>query len=222
MSALRMITFYPSAVWKMQYLSLFLIALTALILAGCMSSEQPNMLPPNAHLVAAKAIPTPNQQPRPTTEPFILTWEEDIGIKSFRVVKISGNTVEYVFPVTVPVTPAGKYIWNRSKFDLDDSSITRLRNILDKGGIAQLAEEYDSDVADGTVVRIRLVQKDYEKNVYCDNYFPPIIRELTDFLEQTLKVHNSEASNEEISMDMAKDARISSEGEKGTSLIMVR
>jgi hypothetical protein len=161
------------------------LVLTA-ITTGCAS--RPGDLPGNAPLARELGRPTANTPQRPAAGSFDLVW----SYNNARVITISGNELEMIFwgqvSQSTPTMPSHNG-WRRVNIQLTDDQTDALRKLLIDTKFSRLASEYDTNLADGTVVEVTLEQADYEQTVYCNNYFPHAIRELNDFLNKITKAH---------------------------------
>jgi hypothetical protein len=172
------------------------------VLTGCAS--RPGDLPKNAPLVRAIGKPTGHELSRPANGPFDLVW----SYNNEKVVTISGNNLDLIYwgPINQPpgespwqattestsLSTPRHYAWHRVTFTLTDDQTAGLRKLLIDTNFCQLAREYDTNLADGTVVEVTLGQADYEQTVYCNNYFPQSVRKLSSYLNGILKPHATE------------------------------
>jgi hypothetical protein len=183
-------------------IGLGIVLSTMAVLTGCAS--RPGDLPKNAPLVRALGKPSSDELARPAAGPFDLVW----SFNNAQIITISGNQLDLIYwgPVSAsqpqsPWQPAAETAslstprhnaWHRVTLPLTDEQTAGLRKLLIDTKFCELAHEYDTNMADGTVVEVTLGQEDFEQTVYCNNYFPHAVRKLSKYLNGLLKTHATE------------------------------
>lgn len=77
--------------------------------------------------------------------------------------------------------------WLHYKYQVPDSNMEKLRQLLNEAKIAALAKEYHGNIADGTQQYLAIYLTDKPKIVYFDNKIPSSAAELISFLEALMK-----------------------------------
>jgi hypothetical protein len=114
---------------------------------------------------------------------FLFILGQGSGWHGYDVLKVDDNgTCEATFGGE----RTGK--WRRAKFSLTSNELTQLQKKLVELDVFALKRAYhNTSICDGTQWFLKIQGGGKRKAVYCNNYFPSVMTNLSNFVEQQIK-----------------------------------